>query len=289
MALLTQLILEPAAQQLADAASAPPFLYELDFPTARKVLDDLQSGPVEKPPIDEQWITVPAAVGNVRVRMIRPQGANGLLPVILYMHGGGWILGNAATHDRLARELAVGSGAALAFVEYSNSPEARHPVALEQGYATAQWLVRDGAESGIDGTRIAVAGDSVGGNMAAVLTLMARDRGDVRFVQAQMYYPVTDAAMDTESYEQFADGPYIRRRTMEWFWDAYIADPARRFEVTASPNQATIEQLRGCLRRSYWWTSPTCSATKARRTQPSSASPASRSRPCATTASATTS
>jgi acetyl esterase/lipase len=90
-----------------------------------------------------------------------------------------------------------------------------------------------------------VAGDSVGGNMAAALTLMAKDRGDVRFVQAQMYYPVTDAAMDTESYEQFADGPYIRRRTMEWFWDAYIPDPAQRFEITASPNQVTIDQLRG--------------------------------------------
>jgi acetyl esterase/lipase len=245
MPVQTQLILEPAAQQLADATAAPPFLYELDYPAARKLLDDIQAAPVEKPPIDEQWLTVPAAVGEARVRIIRPQGAEGLLPVILYMHGGGWVLGNAATHDRLVRELAVGSGAALAFVEYPNSPEARHPVAIEQGYATAQWLVRDGAETGLDGTRIAVAGDSVGGNMAAALTLMAKDRGDVRFVQAQMYYPVTDAAMDTESYEQFADGPYIRRRTMEWFWDAYIPDPARRFEITASPNQVTIDQLRG--------------------------------------------
>jgi acetyl esterase/lipase len=245
MPVQTQLILEPAAQQLADATAAPPFLYELDYPAARKLLDDIQAAPVEKPPIDEQWLTVPAAVGEARVRIIRPQGAEGLLPVILYMHGGGWVLGNAATHDRLVRELAVGSGAALAFVEYPNSPEARHPVAIEQGYATAQWLVRDGAETGLDGTRIAVAGDSVGGNMAAALTLMAKDRGDVRFVQAQMYYPVTDAAMDTESYEQFADGPYIRRRTMEWFWDAYIPDPAQRFEITASPNQVTIDQLRG--------------------------------------------
>jgi acetyl esterase/lipase len=245
MALLAQLILEPAAQQLADATAAPPFLYELDYPAARKLLEDIQAAPVKKPPIDEEWITVPAAVGDARVRIIRPRGAEGILPVILYMHGGGWVLGNAATHDRLVRELAVGSGAALAFVEYPNSPEARHPVAIEQGYATAQWLVRDGAETGLDGTRIAVAGDSVGGNMAAALTLMAKDRGDVRFVQAQMYYPVTDAAMDTESYEQFADGPYIRRRTMEWFWDAYIPDPARRFEITASPNQVTIDKLRG--------------------------------------------
>jgi acetyl esterase/lipase len=245
MPVQTPLILEAAAQQLADATAAPPFLYELDYPAARKLLDDIQAAPVEKPPIDEEWLTVPAAVGDARVRIIRPQGADGILPVILYMHGGGWVLGNAATHDRLVRELAVGSGAALAFVEYPNSPEARYPVAIEQGYATARWLVRNGAETRLDGARIAVAGDSVGGNMAAALTLMAKDRGDVRFVQAQMYYPVTDAAMDTESYERFADGPYIRRKTMEWFWDAYIADPAQRFETTASPNQATIEQLRG--------------------------------------------
>ena len=245
MSVETGLILEPAAQQLADATSRPPFLYELDYAAARKLLDDIQAGPVEKLPIDEEWVTVPAAVGDARVRIIKPAGAEGLLPVILYMHGGGWVLGNARTHDRLVRELAVGSGAALAFVEYPNSPEARYPVAIEQGYATAQWLAHEGAGRSLDGTRIAAAGDSVGGNMATVLTLIAKDRGDVRFVQAQMYYPVTDAAMDTESYERFADGPFITRKAMEWFWDAYIADPAQRGEVTASPNQATIEQLRG--------------------------------------------
>jgi acetyl esterase len=245
MSVQTKLILEPAAQQLADATSAPPFLYELDYATARSLLDDIQAGPVEKLPIDEEWITVPAAVGDARVRIIKPQGAEGILPVILYMHGGGWVLGNAGTHDRLVRELAVGSGAALAFVEYPNSPEARYPVAIEQAYATAQWVLREGAGRGLDRTRIAVAGDSVGGNMATVLTLMAKDRGDVRFVHAQMHYPVTDTAMDTDSYEQFADGPYITRKAMEWFWDAYIADPAQRFEITASPNRATIEQLSG--------------------------------------------
>jgi acetyl esterase len=241
----TKLILEPAAQKLADATAGPPFLSELGYPAARKLLDDIQAGPVQKLPVDEEWVTVPAAVGDVRVRIIKPQASEGNPPVILYLHGGGWVLGNAGTHDRLVRELAVGSGAALAFVEYSRSPEARYPVAIEQAYATARWLVREGAERGLDGTWIAVAGDSVGGNMATVLTLMAKDRGDVRFVQAQLYYPVTDAAMDTESYREFADGPYITRRTMEWFWDAYIDDPAQRFEISASPNQATTEQLRG--------------------------------------------
>jgi acetyl esterase/lipase len=245
MSAQTNIVLEPAAQEIADATSKPPFLYELDYPAARKVLDDIQAGPIEKLPIDEEWITVPAAVGEARVRLIKPKGAEGILPAIVYMHGGGWVLGNAATHDRLVRELAVGARAALAFVEYPNSPEAHYPVAIEQGYATAQWVVREGRSKGLDPNRIAVVGESVGGDMTAALTLMAKERGDVQFVHAGMYYPVTDAAMDTESYDEFADGPYLTRKAMEWFWDAYTTDPAERSEITASPNHATVEQLRG--------------------------------------------
>jgi acetyl esterase len=161
------------------------------------------------------------------------------------MHGGGWVLGNAATHDRLVRELAVGAKAALAFVEYPNSPDARYPVAIEQGYATAQWIVREGSLRGLDASRMAVAGESVGGDMTAALTLMAKERGDVQFVHAGMYYPVTDAAMNTASYDEFADGPYLTRKAMEWFWDAYTTDPDERSAITASPNNAAIEQLRG--------------------------------------------
>jgi acetyl esterase/lipase len=245
MSVQTNIVLEPAAQEIADATSKPPFLYELDYPAARKVLDDIQAAPIEKLPIDEEWITVPAAVGDARVRLIKPKGAEGILPVILYMHGGGWVLGNAATHDRLVRELAVGAKAALAFVEYPNSPEAHYPVAIEQGYAAAQWILREGPSKGLDPSRMAVVGESVGGDMTAALTLMAKERGDVQFVHAGMYYPVTDAAMDTESYDEFASGPYLTRKAMEWFWDAYTTDPAQRAEITASPNQATIEQLRG--------------------------------------------
>ena len=245
MSAQTNIVLEPAAQEIADATSKPPFLFELDYPAARKVLDDIQAAPIEKLPIDEEWITVPAAVGDARVRLIKPKGAEGILPVIVYMHGGGWVLGNAATHDRLVRELAVGARAALAFVEYPNSPEAHYPVAIEQGYATAQWIVREGRSKGLDPSRIAVIGESVGGDMTAALALMAKERGDVQFVHVGMYYPVTDAAMDTESYDEFADGPYLTRKAMEWFWDAYTTDPAERSEITASPNHATVDQLKG--------------------------------------------
>jgi acetyl esterase len=155
------------------------------------------------------------------------------------------VLGNADTHDRLVRELAVGTGAAVAFVEYDRSPEAHYPVAIEQGYATAQWIVREGAANKLDPDRIAVAGDSVGGGMTAALALMAHERRDVRFVQQSMYYPVTDAAMDTGSYEQFAEGYFLTAKAMAWFWDAYLPDVDRRSEPFASPLRASDEQLQG--------------------------------------------
>jgi acetyl esterase len=238
-------VLEPAARQVADAFSSPPFIYELEPAAARKILDDAQAEPIAKLPVDEEWITVPSPAGDARVRLIRPAGIAGALPVILYMHGGGWVLGNAATHDRLVRELSVGAAAALAFVEYPKSPEAKYPVAIEQGYATAEWITREGPAANLDPTRIAVAGESVGGDMTAALALMAKDRGDVSFVHQSMYYPVTDAAMDTASYDTFATGYYLSRRGMEWFWDAYTTDPVERAQITASPNQASVEQLRG--------------------------------------------
>ena len=241
----TRVVLEPEAQKVAEAFSKPPFLYEMEPAAARKVLEDAQAAPIEKQPVDEEWITLPSPAGDARVRLIRPQGAAAMLPVILYMHGGGWILGDAATHDRLVRELAVGSKAALAFVEYPKSPEAKYPVAIEQGYATAQWITREGASKNLDASRLAVAGESVGGDMTAALALMAKQRGDVKFVHQSMYYPVTDAAMDTDSYREFTTDYYLTRKGMEWFWDAYTTDPDKRAAITASPNRATREQLIG--------------------------------------------
>ncbi|CAM5444823.1 esterase [Streptomyces spiroverticillatus] len=242
---MSDIVLEPAAQDFADATAKPPLLYELGVEGARALLDDVQSGPVEKPDVDEKWITVPAEVGAVRVRIVKPVGSTGVLPVILYVHGGGWILGNAGTHDRLVRELAVGARAALAFVEYDRSPEAKYPVAIEQAYATARWITARGGEEGLDGTCMVVAGDSVGGNMSAALTHLAKQRGDVRFLHQSLYYPVTDAGQDTESYRTFAHGPHLTAKAMEWFWNAYTTDPAERDQVTASPLRATLEELQG--------------------------------------------
>jgi acetyl esterase len=241
-----KVVLEPAAAEFAAATANPPYLFDLGPTEGRKVVDDVQSGEIAKPAIDEEWITVPGGpTGAVKARIVKPAGATGSLPVVIYIHGAGWVFGNAHTHDRLVRELAVGAGAAVVFPEYDLSPEARYPVAIEQNYAVARWVVAEGAGKGLDATRIAVAGDSVGGNMAAALTLMAKERGDVPLVQQVLFYPVTDAAFDTGSYEDFATGFFLRRDAMQWFWDQYTTDAAQRQQITASPLRATPEQLAG--------------------------------------------
>jgi acetyl esterase/lipase len=242
---MSEPVLERDAQRIADATSTPPLLYELGVEGARKVLADIQAAPVAKLDVDEKWITVPADVGDVRVRIVTPTGSAGVLPTVLYIHGGGWILGDAGTHDRLVRELAVGAGAAVVFVEYDRSPEARYPVAIEQAYATARWITEDGLAEGLDASRLAVAGDSVGGNMTAAVALLAARRGDVRFVHQSLYYPVTDAAQDTASYREFADGPYLTAKAMAWFWDAYLPDRDERGASTVSPLRASLEELSG--------------------------------------------
>ena len=237
-------VLEQAAADFAAATANPPYLFDLGPVEGRKAVDEVQSGEIAKPAVDEEWITVPGGpTGQVRARIVRPAGSTGALPVIIYIHGAGWVFGNAHTHDRLVRELAVGARAAVVFPEYDLSPEARYPVAIEQNFAVARWVVSDGAARGLDASRIAVAGDSVGGNMAAALTLMAKERGGIRLVQQVLFYPVTDASFDTASYHQFAEGYFLRRDAMQWFWDQYTTDPAQRAEITASPLRASVEQL----------------------------------------------
>jgi len=239
-------VLEPAAQAFAEATANPPFLSDLPPSEGRALVDEVQAGEVAKPDVDEEWITVAGGpTREVRVRIVKPRGATGVLAVILYIHGAGWVFGDARTHDRLVRELAVGAGAAVVFPEYDRSPEVRYPVAIEQNYAVAQWVVENGAAKGLDATRLAVAGDSVGGNMAAALTLMAKDRSGPTLAAQVLFYPVTDANFDTPSYEQFAEGYYLRRDAMPWFWDQYTTDDAQRNEITASPVRATREQLAG--------------------------------------------
>ena len=242
----TSAVLEPAAQDFADATANAPYLPDLGPIEGRKTVDEVQSGDIAKPEVDAEWVTIPGGpTGEVRTRILRPPGATHALPVILYIHGAGWVFGNSHTHDRLVRELAVGVGAAVVFPEYSLSPEARYPTAIEESYAALEWVAEHGTEKDLDASRIAIAGDSVGGNMAAALTLMAKDRTGPKLAAQVLFYPVTDANFDTPSYEQFAEGYYLRRDAMPWFWDQYTTDEAQRNEITASPLRATGEQLAG--------------------------------------------
>jgi acetyl esterase/lipase len=165
--------------------------------------------------------------------------------VVLYVHGAGWVFGDAGTHDRLVRELAVGSQTAVVFPEYDRSPEAAYPVAIEQSYAVGRWVLTEGAARRLDGSRLVVAGDSVGGNMAIAITLLAKERGDLPLLGQLLFYPVTDAAFDTGSYHQFATGYFLQRDGMRWFWDQYTTDEVQRAEITASPLRASSDQLAG--------------------------------------------
>jgi acetyl esterase len=236
--------LEPASQEFVDATSTPPFLYQLPPEEGRKAVDAVQDSPIDKPAVDEEWLEIDGGpTGTVKIRIVKPQGSTGNLPVILYVHGAGWVFGDAHTHDRLVRDLAIGAGAAVVFPEYDRSPEARFPVAIEQSYAAAQWVVEQGATKGLDGTKLAVSGDSVGGNMAIALALLAAERGDVTFVKLVAFYPVTNAAFDTASYEEFAEGYFLARDGMKWFWDQYTTSEEERALPIASPLRASLEQL----------------------------------------------
>jgi acetyl esterase len=243
---MTSFNLEKSAKELIDVLAKAPPLTGLPLEETRKAVEAAQSAPIPMPDVDESWVTVWSPVGEFKVRVVRPEGLAGPLPVVLYMHGGGWIIGSWITHDLLTRRLAVGANAAVAFVEYSLAPEAKYPVQIEQCYATAQWIKGQGAAGGFDTGRIAVAGDSAGGNMATVLALMAKQRGDVHFVHQSLYYPMTDAlAEGTESMRTYRDGPYGSAAGSAWFWSSYLADGASRSDLFVSPLQATLDDLEG--------------------------------------------
>jgi len=239
-------VLEPAAKEFVEATANPPYLFDLSLVEGRRTVDQVQSSEIKRPDVDVNDATVPGGPsGEVSIRIVRPKGATGDLPVILYTHGAGWVFGNAHTHDRLIRELTAGTGAALVFTNYSLSPEARYPTALEEIYAVLEWIAEHGVANRLDGSRIAVAGDSVGGNMSAAIALLAKQRSGPKLVAQALFYPVTDARFDTDSYHRFAEGYWLRRDAMQWFWDQYTTDESQRNEITASPLRATCEDLAG--------------------------------------------
>ena len=238
--------LEPSAKAFADAAAAGKTIYELPYADARAVLASVQADKVAASAAtntqDLVWKIGPT--GQVRVRIVRPADAKGALPAVLYYHGGGWVMGDRNTHDHLIRELAVQARAAVVFVEYDNAPEVRYPVNNEQAYAALDHVATHGASLGIDPSRLAVAGDSAGGNMAIAVTMMAKDRAGPKIAHQLLFYPVTDDVSDNASYRAFGNGPFLTRRAMDYFLEAnYPAD--RRKDVLAFPLRASLDQLKG--------------------------------------------
>lgn len=176
---------------------------------------------------------------------MKPEKADGVLPVFMFFHGGGWVLGDFPTHERLVRDIVNESGAAAVFVNYDPSPEAHYPVAITQAYEATKWVAAHGAEIGVDGKRLALVGNSVGGNMVAAVALQAKNNHTPAIRYDVMLWPVTDASFDTPSYRQFAEGYFLTRNMMKWFWDNYTTSAAQRQTLLASPLRATEAQLAG--------------------------------------------
>lgn len=221
-------------------------LEELSPGDARQVLIGAQkSVDVESAPAEVSSVTISHDGQNVELTVVRPKGAAKTLPAFMFFHGGGWVLGDFPTHARLVHDLVAYSGAAAVFVNYTPSPEARYPVAIHQAYAATKWVAESGDKINVDGKRLAVVGNSVGGNMAAVVALLAKERGGPALRFQGLLWPVTDANFDSPSYHQYAEGRFLTRNMMKWFWDNYTTDPRQRAEIYASPLRATPEQLRG--------------------------------------------
>jgi acetyl esterase len=243
-------ILEPVTLgflQTLEAAGGTP-IYKLPPAEGRQIFSGLQAGtPVALPPVDIEDRTIAAGpTGTIRLRLMRPPGSPSQLPAIVYYHGAGWVFGGTDTHDRLVRELCVGAQAALVFVDYDRAPEARYPIQLDQDYAALEWVAREGTAIGIDAARLAIAGDSVGGNMTAVIAQRAKARGGPALALQLMFYPVTDASLATGSYQAFGAGGYfLTTPAMEFFWDAYLPDKGRRNTADLSPLNAPLDALHG--------------------------------------------
>ncbi|HEY9386481.1 MAG TPA: alpha/beta hydrolase [Nitrososphaeraceae archaeon] len=227
-----------------------PPLYTLSPEKARAVLSGLQaSTPVKKLPADIENRTIPGGPNgtDVSIQIVRPPNSSGneTLPAVMYFHGGGWVLGGFDTHERLVRELANGIHAAVVFVNYTPSPEAKYPVPIEQAYAATKWVAENGQTINVNSSRLAVVGDSVGGNMATAVALLAKERRGPPISFQVLFYPVTGANFDTPSYIAYQDGYFLTREAMKWFWDNYVSNQTNRKEPTVSPLQASIDQLRG--------------------------------------------
>lgn len=223
-----------------------PAIYQLTPREARGVLEQVQSEPVEKPSVTMEDKMIPGPKGQISIKIIRPaQLSQSLLPVLMFFHGAGWVMGSMKTHERLVCELAVKAKSAVVFVNYSLSPEARFPVAIEEAYAATKYISEQGKEFNLDSSHLAVVGDSVGGNMAAVVAMLAKERKGPKINCQVLFYPVTSSDLNSNSYQEFSEGPWLTKPAMEWFWNAYEPDQSARKNHLLSPLNATTDQLKG--------------------------------------------
>ena len=238
--------LEPTTQAFINSLNGPP-LSQLSPAAAHKVLTDLQSQPIPLQDAQIEDVVWPVGpTGQTRIRIVRPAtaGATKILPVILYTHGGGWVLGDKITHDRLVREIANGVGATVIFVDYVNAPEAKYPTQQEQAYASLLYAVEHADELRVDPSRLAIVGDSVGGHMAAIVTLMGKRRGGPKIRFQVLFYPVIDYIADNDSYRTFANGPWLTTDSARFFMEQEGLT-GNETDGLAWPGRASVEDLRG--------------------------------------------
>lgn len=222
-----------------------PF-WELPQPKPQEIITGLQN----KTPVDMSGVTTVERTitqdgRTVKLYIMTPQKVADKPGVLLFIHGGVWIVGNFQNHQRLLRDLVVGSGQIGVFVEYSPLPQAKFPTQLEESYAALKWVAAHANEFGADGSRIAIAGNSVGGNMTAALTLMAKDRKGPKVAYQVLFVPATDASVDTNSYHEFATDRFLQRAFMKYGWDLYAPDQKTRDNPYVSPLRATEKELNG--------------------------------------------
>jgi len=244
-----QPVLDPQSQAFLKFVkdSGRPEMHTLSVDEARALFARGQAAvPVVKLPADVESRTIPAGPnGNLLIYVVRPAGNKATLPVVMFFHGGGWVLGDFATHERVVRDIVNGANVAAIFPEYTRAPDAHYPVAIEQAYAATKWVAEHGSEIGVDASRIAVAGESAGGNMATAVCMMAKERGGPRILAQVLFYPSAGGAADFDSRRQFAEGYYLTAETGKWFWRHYTGGAPVHTEPTACPLQATAEQLKG--------------------------------------------
>ncbi|TCL72591.1 alpha/beta hydrolase [Rhizobium sp. BK251] len=230
---------------LAKINTDPSPFWELPQPKPQEILTGLQNmTPVDMSGVTTTEQTITQDGQTVKIYIMKPEHVTGKPGVLLFIHGGVWIVGNFQNHQRLLRDLVVGSGQVGVFVEYTSLPEARFPTQLDQSYATLKWVAAHADEFGADGSRIAVAGNSVGGNMAAALTLMAKDRNGPKISFQALLIPATDASVDTGSYREYGIGRFLARDFMKYGWDLYAPDAKTRDNPYVSPLRANLDELK---------------------------------------------